>query len=137
MKYMLVKAPEGLGFHLSHQNPKIYVTGRPYVVQNDNQVQIGKGRNSLIVLGETEMTDEEFFEAYKKDPKVAIASAVIDNEKVNKVAVKAAAGSATKAKAKAAQIKKDEAARVAKEKATREADEARIAKEQAAAAKEG
>jgi len=134
-KTMLVKAPDGFGYHLNRQVPQIYVSGRPHVVQNDSQVQIASSRNSLIILGETKMTDEEFLEAYKKDAKAAIAAAVLDNEKADPAAAQAAAKSASASKKKAAETKKAEAERIKAEAAKqKEADEAH-AKAQAEAAK--
>lgn len=76
MKTLLIKAPEGKGYYLFQQNPALYVSGRPYVVVNNPQVQLASARNCVEILGETTMTDADFEKAYTKDAEKAIHEAL-------------------------------------------------------------
>lgn len=132
MKTLLVKAPEGKGYYLNQQVPSVFVSGRPHVVKNDSQVQLGSARQALIILGETEMTDEDFATAYAKDAKKAISDAVLDTEDADPDAAQKAAEAAKKEAAAKAKREKEEAARLKKEAADKKAAEEALAAEKAA-----
>jgi len=114
-KYMLVKAEDGKGFYLNQQKPNIYVSGRPHVVKNDPQAQLGSARGALIILGETKMNDEEFAEAYVKDPAKAIKDAVVANDDADHVAVREAGKSSAASEKARKAAKKEEAERLKSE----------------------
>lgn len=135
-KYMLVKAEDGKGFYLNQQKPNIYVSGRPHVVKNDPQAQLGSARGALIILGETKMNDEEFAEAYVKDPAKAIKDAVVANDDADHVAVREAGKSSAASEKARKAAKKEEAERLkseaeAKKAAQKAAAEAKKAKSKA------
>lgn len=113
----LVEAPEGKGFFLTIQN--VYVSSRPFVVENNSQVQIAAKRNCLAILGTTTMTDEEFEKAYRKDAKAALAKAVGKAKDVDEDTVKASAAKAEKAAAEAKEREAAEAKRLKDEEAQR------------------
>lgn len=123
-KTLLVKAPEGKGYHLSNQSPKVYVSGRPHVVQNDPQVQRASAQGALEILGETNKTDEEFLTAYEKDSDKALKDAIVDDSSADAGAAEKAAEEAKRAKAEKARIEKEEAARLKAEAETRKKAEA-------------
>lgn len=113
----LVETPKGKGFFLTIQN--VYVSSRPYVVENNSQVQIAANRNCLAILGTTTMTDEEFEKAYRKDPEAAVAKAVGKADDVDADAVKASAAKAKAAKAEAKEREAAEAKRLKDEEAAK------------------
>ena len=117
VKTLLVETPEGKGFFLTIQN--VYVSSRPYVVENNSQVQIAANRNCLKIIGTTKMTDEAFQKAYVKDPAAAVAKAVANSDEVNKDAVKASQAKAEKAAKEAEARKQAEAKRLNDEAAKR------------------
>lgn len=130
MKTLLVKAPEGKGYYLNQQTPPVFVSGRPYVVNNSTQVQLASARNALTILGETDLTDEEFYGQYSADPDKALANAIKDTAEADPEAAKQAAEEAKKAQDEADRIAKEEKKRITAEKKAK-AEAERKAKEEA------
>lgn len=130
-KTLLVQAAEGKGYFLTRQG--VYVSSRPYVVQNNPQLQMASARGSLEILGETKMSDEEFNEAFIKDPSEAIEKAVGKSKDADPKALSKAQKRAEEAASKKARDEEAEKARIEAEEKIRIEEEkahaARVAKE--------
>lgn len=130
-KTLLVKAPKGFGYHLTGQPEPVYVSNRPFVVEDNGQVRLAVARGGLILLGEAKGTDEKFASQYAKDPSKALDAAIIKTKGQDEVTLDAAKAEATEAAKQKAEIEKSEKERIAREKAAQKKAEAAAKKAKA------